>query len=111
MVANLRLRLPRALVDPLRRDLPCGDADGLLAVELHLAEGRVAAIHSLAGEPGTESLPLALTPLVDAHVHLDKAFSWGAYPNRAGTMAGALAANLREGERRSVEQVLERALF
>jgi cytosine deaminase len=108
MVASLRLRLPRALLDPLRRDLPCGDADGLLAVELHLAQGRVAAIHSLAGEPGTESLPLALTPLVDAHVHLDKAFSWGAYPNRAGTMAGALAANLQEGERRSVEQVLER---
>lgn len=108
MAASLRLRLPRALLDPQRVDLPCGDADGLLAVELQLAEGRVAAIHALAAAPGTDSLPLALTPLVDAHVHLDKAFSWSSFPNRAGTMAGALAANLREGELRSAAQVLER---
>ena len=54
-------------------------------------------------------MPLALTPLVEPHAHLDKAFSAAAFPNRAGTMAAALAANQREYVQRSVEQVADRA--
>ena len=101
----LRLRLPRVLLDPRQVNLPCGDADGLLPVQLRLEAGRIAAIEPLSA--GLD-LPLALTPPVDAHVHLDKAFSWSAHPNRDGSLVSALAANLREGEQRSVQQVLQR---
>lgn len=102
---HLRLQLPRVLLDPLQADLPCGDADGLLPVQLEIAEGRIVAIQPL---PDGRDLPLALTPPVDAHVHLDKAFSWRRHPNREGSLNAALAANLQEGEQRSVAQVLER---
>jgi cytosine deaminase len=106
----LRLQLPRPLLDPLQVDLPCGDADGLVPVELDLEQGRIGAIRPL---PSAHGLPLALTPPVDAHAHLDKAFSWAAHPNRSGGMAAALEVNLREGQQRTVEEVLirgERAL-
>ncbi len=118
------LRLPRALLDPGQSDLGCGDADGLLTVQLELDGGCVARIHpcDASGAAGLEAAParasgggeilalppLAITPPVEPHAHLDKAFTWAAYPNRGGAMAGALAANLREGAHRSVEQVLER---
>ena len=59
---SLRLQLPRALLDPQQGDLACGDADGLLPVQLELEGGRVAAIRPLAS---AEGLPLALTPPVD----------------------------------------------
>ena len=102
----LKLQLPRLLLDPCQRDLPCGDADGLVPVQLELEAGRVAAIRPLAAPQG---LPLALTPLVEAHAHLDKAFSWEQHPNRSGQMADALSVNLREGEQRTLEQVRQRA--
>ena len=107
---TLALQLPRLLLDPQQRDLPCGNADGLVPVQLRIENGRVAAISPLASAgPQRQPLPLALTPLVDAHVHLDKAFTWAAFPNRDGTMAGALAANLAEASQRSGAAVLERA--
>lgn len=108
------MRLPRALLDPLAR-LPAADDQGLVAVRLEQAGGRIRAIHGLA--PGSAApLPLALTPLVEPHAHLDKAFSGEAFPNPDGTMAGAMAANGREaatrradGVRRRGEQALEQA--
>jgi cytosine deaminase len=103
---RLNLQLPRLLLDPCQRNLPCGDADGLVPVQLELQAGRVAAIRPLASSQG---LPLALTPLVEAHAHLDKAFSWVEHPNRSGQMATALSVNLREGEQRTLEQVRQRA--
>jgi cytosine deaminase len=102
----LELQLPRLLLDPCQRNLPCGDADGLLPVQLELQAGRVAAIRPLAAPTG---LPLALTPLVEAHAHLDKAFSWELHPNRSGQMVDALSVNLREAEQRTLEQVRQRA--
>lgn len=108
---SLRLQLPRPLLDPCQSDLPCGDADGLVPVELALEDGRVTAVRPLPhahGLPNAHGLPLAITPPVDAHAHLDKAFSWAAHANRGGSMAGALVANLREGEQRSVELVRQR---
>jgi len=111
---RLRLLLPRCLLDPgpvrSGRGLPAGDREGLLAVELTLAEGRIRAIRALAeADPsGPERLPLALPPLLEPHAHLDKAFSWGSHPNPEGTMAGALAANTSEAISRTAVQVLER---
>lgn len=102
---TLELRLPRVLLDPGRSDLPCGDDQGLLSVRLHWRGALVEAIEAIEASPAH---PLAITPLVDAHVHLDKAFSWDQFPNLAGSMEGALAANWREGEQRTTEQVLQR---
>ena len=99
------LRIPRCLLDPLAR-LPPADAEGLVRVELEHRGGRITALRSA---PDRGAAPLALTPPVDPHVHLDKAFTASAYPNPSGTMAGALAANLRELEQRQAGQVLARA--
>ncbi|MDA0964896.1 MAG: cytosine deaminase, partial [Cyanobacteria bacterium] len=61
---RLQCLVPRALLDPERRDLPCGDAQGLLPVELAWQGTQLRSI-----QPCRQSgLPLALTPLVDPHV-------------------------------------------
>lgn len=106
----LDLRLPRALLDP-RLDPGPVDADGLVAVRLEQRQGRISALQPLPGVAGRspQPLPLALTPPVEAHAHLDKCFTAEAYPNWEGTMAAALALNRREHEARTRELVLERA--
>ena len=101
---RLQCLVPRALLDPERTDLPCGDAQGLLPVELRWQGEQLSAIEPCGGS----GLPLALTPLVDPHVHLDKAFSWSEFPNYSGRMQAALALNLEEGQSRTAEQVLQR---
>ena len=55
-------------------------------------------------EPDGMLLPRLLEP----HAHLDKAFSWSRYPNLSGTYAGAMAANFREHQSRTLEVVQER---
>ena len=111
---RLELRLPRCLLDPgpgrHGRALPAGDEEGLLAVELSVSEGRIAAIRALdqRGSRDAASLPIGLTPLLEPHAHLDKAFSWRAYPNPSGSMGGALAANTAEAAERTRQLVLER---
>lgn len=102
----LPLRMPRSLVDPLWPECPRADADGLVGLQLSIAEGRIRAL-AAHPEPGA-ALPLALTPPVEPHAHLDKAFSWDAHPNRSGTVAGALGANGQEHLSRSRQGVLER---
>ena len=104
------LRLPRALLDPGDAGLPAADADGLVAVRLAHQQGRISAIlpWSPGPEEGSVEPPLALTPPVEPHAHLDKAYSWPGFPNREGTLEGALAANWREAQERSGERVLER---
>jgi cytosine/creatinine deaminase len=105
---RLRLRLPRALLDPRLSGLPVDGGNGLVALELEQRQGRITALRPLAATE-TESLPLALTPLVEPHAHLDKCFTAAAFPNPEGTIAGAMASNRRESEQRTKEQVLERA--
>jgi len=106
---SLVARVPRALLDPRATDLTAVDADGLTAVRLHWAEGRISRIEPLEARGADRGLPLALTPLVEPHAHLDKAFSARAFPNRGGTLPGALAANRRELAQRRAEDVLQRA--
>lgn len=104
----MELRLPRGLLDPRLGGAEFrADADGLVSLCIAFEAGRITAI-SPRPAPAA-SLPLALTPLIEPHAHLDKAFSAAAFPNREGTMAAALAANQREYAQRSVEQVAERA--
>jgi cytosine deaminase len=99
------LRLPRALLDPGAVALPAADAEGLVTVVLAQREGRITDLR--AAEPSVDA-PLALTPPVEPHAHLDKAFTFHRFPNREGTIAGALAANRRESEERQAAAVLER---
>ena len=110
-VEVLALRLPRQLLDP-RLDLGPPGADGLVAVRLEQRDGRITALDPIAAaaQPdGLPPLPLALTPLVEPHAHLDKCFSAEAFPNWDGTMAAALALNQAEYEQRSQSQVHQRA--
>ncbi len=107
----LDLRLPRGLLDPRLLGRFCADADGLVPLRLRFAGDRITAIEPLLqGDAEPEAaLPLALTPLVEPHAHLDKAFTACAFPNRLGTMAAALAANQREYGERTADQVAARA--
>jgi cytosine deaminase len=106
---RLRLRLPRCLLDPALAGLAVGERDGLVALELEHRQGLITGLRPLAPEAAAAPLPLALTPLVEPHAHLDKCFTAEAFPNPGGTLAGALAQNHREAEGRSRELVLERA--
>lgn len=109
------LRLPRALLDPRLEGLGPADDEGLVAVRLEHVEGRISAIRPWP-EPGTGplqtqgsgELPLAITPPVEPHAHLDKPFTAAVFPNRDGTMAGAFAANSEEAQSRDLEGVLAR---
>ena len=109
--SSLLVRLPRGLLDPRLAVGFGADADGLVSLRLRIAAGQITAIEPLpaAAPPTAAGLPLALTPLVEPHAHLDKAFSAVAFPNRQGTMAAAMEANLREYGERSAEQVAKRA--
>lgn len=105
------LRIPRVLLDPTDPHLR-PDADGLVRVQLEVVEGRITALQPLdspAAGGRSSAAPLALTPLVEPHAHLDKAYTVEAFPNRCGTIAGALEANLREIAQRRPEQVEARA--
>jgi cytosine/creatinine deaminase len=106
---RLRLRLPRCLLDPGLAGAPLGDQDGLVPLELEHRQGLICRLRPLAAGDAAGPLPLALTPLVEPHAHLDKCFTAEAFPNRSGTVAGALAQNYREAEGRSQQLVLERA--
>ena len=99
------VRLPRALLDPRLPGLAAADHEGLVTISLRHQEGCVREIRpaSAAGPA-----PLALTPLVEPHAHLDKAFTAAAFPNPDGSFAGAFAANSREHGSRSLERVRQR---
>ena len=106
---SLLVRLPRSLLDP-RLVVGFGaDADGLVSLRLKTGAGQITAIEPLPAAAAAGGLPLALTPLVEPHAHLDKAFSAVAFPNRQGTMAAAMAANQREHGERTAEKVAQRA--
>ncbi|MFM1797964.1 MAG: hypothetical protein RLZZ117_242 [Cyanobacteriota bacterium] len=102
------LAIPRSLLDP---GLPLGppDADGLVRVRITQREGRVTALVPFAGPEPEEGIPLALTPLVEAHAHLDKAFTALAHRNGSGSMEEAMVVNRREAEQRTAEAVRARA--
>ena len=103
------LRLPRCLLDGGAATLPAADADGLVAVRLRQEAGRLVAITPCSAAEAATPLPLALTPLVEPHAHLDKAYSAPRHSNREGSLSGALQANHQEAAERDRATVLERA--
>ncbi len=110
--STLKAWIPRSLLEPSAGSGPPPvTREGLTPVQLSWSEGRLLPPIPLDLEAAPQHL--ALPRLVDPHVHLDKAFSWGDYPNLSGTYDGALAANLQEHQSRSESAVLvrgERAL-
>jgi cytosine deaminase len=104
----MRLRIPRSLIDARQQDLPPADDEGLVTVQLQLEAGVVQRIDAAPAALGAAA-PLAITPPVDAHAHLDKTFSHGDFSNPGGTMGGALAANRLEFEARTADQVRHRS--
>ena len=99
------LRLPRALLDPALPDLPTADHEGLVTLSLQQREGRLIAIQP--ADPRSPA-PLAITPPVEPHAHLDKVFTAEAFPNPEGSFSGAFRANSREHLSRTAEAVLQR---
>ncbi|QNI85771.1 cytosine deaminase [Synechococcus sp. PROS-7-1] len=101
---TLRGRCPTSLVDLPPGVAPERPADGLLSVELRWMDGRITSVLPVADAQG-----MVLPRLVEPHAHLDKAFSWTDYPNRSGTYAGAMEANMREHRTRTADRVQERS--
>ena len=85
-IANARV--PAVLLDS---NLPAG-ADGLVAADLRIESGRIAAIET----PGHRDRALdqrggmVLPCFVDMHTHIDKGHIWPRKPNPDGTFDGAL---------------------
>ena len=116
---RLQVRVPRPLLAGDLDDLGAPDPEGWQPLELCLARGRIQALlplHAAARSPGgVADLPVFLPAFVDAHSHLDKAFSWYEVPcpPRQGTMAAALRGNRKENDSRTAERLaarLDRAL-
>ena len=83
-------------------------SEGLVPLRLHWRNDRLTLLEPL---PDGAALPsdLILPRLPDAHVHLDKVYTWGKSHNLAGTYTGALEANLREHKTRTLSDVWQRA--
>ncbi|MBB3772315.1 cytosine deaminase [Angulomicrobium tetraedrale] len=91
-------RVPAGLLAP-----PFGpaDAEGLVALDIAITDGRIAALARPGGAPdGLPRLPLAgrlaLPGLIDIHTHLDKGFIWPRAPNPDGSFEGAVRAVLAD---------------
>ena len=109
----LQAWIPRGLLElQAQHRVPACTLEGLTPVQIQWCEGVLEDLRPLDAD---QSPPehVVLPRLVDAHVHLDKAFTWQDHPNLLGTYEEALKANLVEHQSRSTELVLirgERAL-
>ena len=102
---HLAAWIPTGLLDlDPGSSLPISNAEGLTAVQLRWDRGQLLAPIPL-DPPNVSPEALVLPRLVDAHVHLDKAFTWSSHPNPSGTYLGALNANLKEHATRTEEAV------
>jgi cytosine deaminase len=90
----------------------CRLPDGRL-VDLGTLDGKIKEIGSLTGRPSHRAVDcggLVLTPgLVDAHIHLDKAFLSERAPSVEGTVAEALRVTAEAKRRFTVDDIRARA--
>ncbi len=104
---TLHIRWPLALLAPGCCRGLAPDGDGLVNLAIAIDGATVTRIEPLIRIGGSR-LPLALPAAVEPHCHLDKAFTWSRFPNPSGAMAGAMEANFREHQDRSVAAVTDR---
>ena len=88
-------------------------AEGLCPLRVIWEKGKIIRIKHI---DNTNNLPtkLVLPRLVEPHSHIDKAFTWSAFPNLKGTYAESLESNLAEHKTRTPQVVrcrAEKALF
>jgi cytosine/creatinine deaminase len=80
---------------------------------VRVVDGQVAAVGSVGPGPGDEVVDLAgyvlLPGLVEPHVHLDKAFTWGRAAPGTGDLPGAIAAWTGLREQLSAQDFADRA--
>jgi cytosine deaminase len=105
-------RMPACLLD----GVPPGpvDREGLVRVDVSIADGRIAAIAPAGTAAEGPSLDGGqLWPgLVDGHTHIDKGHIWPRMPNPDGTFGGAIAAVMADrGAKWSIEDMRARADF
>jgi len=83
------------------------NTEGLLSAQVEWRDG---IITSIGGLQKTSKVPeeILLPRFAEPHAHIDKAFSWSRSPNLRGSYQEALAANLREYELRSEEELIFR---
>ena len=81
------------------------DEEGLSPVQVEWSEGTIISIKGLK-ETSTVPREILLPRFVEPHAHLDKAFSWSRSPNLNGSYQEALAANLREYQLRSKDELI-----
>ncbi len=85
------LQVPAAVLD---HAVGPATAEGLIAVDLQIADGTLTAVAPAGAAPAEATQchgAIALPGGVDAHTHLDKGFTWSRAPNPDGSFAGALA--------------------
>ena len=83
------------------------DKEGLSPIQIEWKDGEIVAIQGLKGTPKVPE-EILLPRFVEPHAHLDKAFSWSRSSNLKGSYEEALAANLREYELRSKDEMIFR---
>ena len=86
-------QVPAALLDRTSMSV---DAEGLVSLDLWIADGRIAAIAPAGAAPAASGIDLDRGQVwpcfVDGHVHLDKTQTWPRQANPDGTHPGAKAA-------------------
>ncbi len=102
----INVLVPRCLIGNGRDVLGTSiDKEGLSAVQVEWRNGTINSIKGLKETPKSPK-EILLPRFVEPHAHLDKAFSWSRSPNLKGSYQEALAANLREYQMRSIDQLL-----
>ncbi|MBN9531277.1 MAG: cytosine deaminase [Alphaproteobacteria bacterium] len=95
--------------------LPAAGPDGLVRLDIDIADGRIAGTTPAGTTEGPVAVDLAgamvLPAFVDAHTHLDKAFSAIRAPNPDGSFDGALATNTADHARWRADEQRARAEF
>ena len=82
---SLQAWIPRGLLElPSQSPVPACTLEGLTPVQMQWCDGVLEDLRPLDADQSPPA-HVVLPRFVDAHVHLDKAFTWQHYPNLLGT--------------------------
>ncbi len=83
-------------------------AEGLCPLRICWQDGRLCSFELIDADVFSPKR-LLLPRLAEPHAHLDKAFTWLEFPNLQGTYGGAMVANFKERQSRTLIGVRQRA--